>query len=101
MIDKHKTLSISLSVLLLGTLAFGADSQSQSQSDKLADARAARPLNHHVHVTRMGRVLKMDYQLIGSEGKQHSLWDIKDQSKPSFAIYHKSVQVGAGNFEFG
>jgi len=92
---------MSVSVILLGVLTFGADSQSQSQSDKLADARAARPLNHHVQVTRMGRVLKMDYQLIGSAGKKHNLWDINDQSKPSFAIYHNGNQVGKGAFEFG
>jgi hypothetical protein len=101
MIYTHKTVLISIGVILFSMVTFGADSQSPSQSDKLADLNAARPLNHHVHVTRMGRVLKLDYQLIGSGGKKHSLWDINDQSKPKFAIYHNSVQVDAGVFEFG
>lgn len=69
--------------------------------EKANELKAAAPLNHSVKVSRTGRVLKLDYKLIGSDGKTYSLWDISDRSKPTFSIYHNDMKVGGGTFEFG
>ena len=69
--------------------------------EKVEELKAAAPLNHSVIVTRTGRVLKLDYKLIGSGGGEYNLWDIRDRSKPTFSIYHDGVKVGGGTFEFG
>jgi len=45
--------------------------------------------------------LKLDYELVGTDGKIYSLWEIRDQSKPNFSIYQDNVKVGDGTFEFG
>ncbi len=95
----HRIVLALICVVGCGPLSLGAESD--SKADKLARLQAARPLNHQVKVTRMGRVLKLDYQLIGSDGKQYSLWDINDRSRPTFAVIHNGTQIGGGEFEFG
>ena len=69
--------------------------------EKANELKAAAPLNHSVNITRTGRVLKLDYELISSNGKKYGLWDISDRSKPTFSIYHNDVKVAGGTFEFG
>ena len=95
----HRIVLVLICVVGCGPLSLGAESD--SKADKLVRLQAARPLNHHVQVTRMGRVLKLDYQLIGSDGKEYSLWDINDQSHPTFAVFHNGTKIGGGQFEFG
>lgn len=63
--------------------------------------KAAAPLNHTVKISRTGRVLKLDYELVGTDGKKYRLWDISDRAKPTFAVYQDGVKVGGGTFEFG
>lgn len=66
-----------------------------------AKYKAAAPLNHTVKITRAGSVLKLDYELVGTDGKAYSLWKIRDRSKPAFSVYRDNVKVGGGTFEFG
>ncbi len=101
MIDNRSTALIATFIVSYVVIAFGADDEAVSRSDRIAKLNAARPLNHHVNVTRTGSVLKLEYQLIGSDGKKHSLWDINDQSKPKFAISNNGRLIGNGAFEFG
>ena len=75
--------------------------RSSVNPEKAESLKAAAPLNHTVKVTRTGRVLKLDYELLGTDGKKYSLWDINDRSKPSFAIYQEGVKIAGGTFEFG
>ena len=79
----------------------GANRQSVMDADKAAKYKAAAPLNPTVQIIRTGSVLKLDYQLIGTDGKKYDLWDIRDQSKPTFSVYKDNVKVGGGTFEFG
>lgn len=89
------------SALIFAQKAHGANRQSGMDADKAAKYKAAAPLNHTVQIIRTGSVLKLDYQLIGTDGKKYDLWDIRDQSKPTFAIYKANVKIGGGTFEFG
>ena len=66
-----------------------------------AKYKAASPLNHTVKITRTGSTLKLDYELIGADGKKYNLWDINDRSIPTFSVYKNNVKVGDGTFEFG
>ncbi len=75
--------------------------QPAMDEEKLAKYRAAAPLNHTVRIERMGSYLKLDYELIGADGKKYSLWDIRDQPKPTFSIYQGDVRIASGQFEFG
>ena len=66
-----------------------------------AKYKAASPLNHTVTIIKTGSVLKLNYELIGTDGKKYDLWDIHDKSKPTFSVYKDNVKVGGGTFEFG
>ncbi|MEN6425203.1 MAG: hypothetical protein ABFE13_07560 [Phycisphaerales bacterium] len=69
--------------------------------EKAAEYRVAAPLNHTVRIERTGRYLKLDYELIGTDGKKYSLWEIQGQPRPTFSIYQGDSKVGDGKFEFG
>ncbi len=88
-------------LLVLSCGSWARRVRSSVNPEKAEALKAAAPLNHLVKVTRTGRVLKLDYQLIGSDGKKYNLWDIRDRNKPAFAIYQDGVKVGGGTFEFG
>jgi hypothetical protein len=88
-------------VLLFASETLGADRPSVLPAETRAKYQAAAPLNHTVKITRTGSVLKLDYGLVGADGKTYSLWEICDRPKPTFSIYHDGVKVGGGSFEFG
>jgi len=99
-------LMLTVPVLLFSALIFtqktrGANRQSGMDAEMRAEYKAAAPLNHTVKIIRTGGVLKLDYELVGIDGKIYNLWDIRDQSKPTFSIYQDNVKVGDGTFEFG
>ena len=79
----------------------GANRQSDMDAKMRAKYRAAAPLNHTVKITRTGSVLKLDYELVGTDGKTYSLWKIRDRSRPTFSVYRGNVKIGGGTFEFG
>ncbi|MBL7185591.1 MAG: hypothetical protein ISS70_04645 [Phycisphaerae bacterium] len=100
----HLILTVPLllhSLLILTPKTHGANRQSGMDADTTAKYKAASPLNHTVKITRIGSVLKLDYELIGTDGKKYNLWDIRDGSKPTFSVYKDNVKVGGGTFEFG
>jgi hypothetical protein len=78
-----------------------AFARSGMDEEKAAEYKAAAPLNHTVRIGRAGSYLKLDYELIGTDGKKYDLWEINDQSRPVFAIYQGNIKVGGGTFEFG
>ncbi len=88
-------------LLFFALLTEKAFTQSNMDADTTAKYKAAAPLNHTVKITRTGGVLKLDYELVGTDGKTYDLWKIRDQSKPTFAIYQGNVKAGGGTFEFG
>ena len=106
--DRRLELPASLAVPLLFFSALictqkthGANRPSGMDAELRAKYKAAAPLNHTVKITRAGSVLKLDYELVGADGKAYSLWKIRDRSKPAFSVYRDNVKVGGGTFEFG
>lgn len=88
-------------LLLFALLTPKAFAQSNMDADTTAQYKAAAPLNHTVKITRTGGILKLDYELIGTDGKKYDLWKIRDRSKPTFEVYQNNDKVGGGTFEFG
>jgi len=75
--------------------------RSSEDEEKKAKYRAAAPLNHTVRIERIGRYLKLNYELIGSDGKKYSLWDVGGRPELAFAVYQGDTQIDSGKFEFG
>ncbi len=85
----------------------------------IADAAAAKPaqpapaaagqhitkspsvesLTPHVQVTRQGRVLRMNYELLDAQGNQSPTVD-RDH-KPRFRIRRDGQEIASGDFEYG
>jgi len=89
----HLILTVPLllhSALIFTAKTHGANLRSGMDADTTAKYKAAFPLNHTVKIIRTGSVLKLDYELIGTDAKKYNLWDYKD-----------NVKVGGGTFEFG
>ena len=89
------------SALIFIPSTFGANRQSGMDTEMRAKYKAAAPLNHTVKITRTGSVLRLDYELVGTDGKTYNLWKIRDRSKPTFSVYQDNVKIGGGTFEFG
>lgn len=97
---------LTVPILLSSALIFpqkthGANRQSGMDAETRAKYKAAAPLNHTVKIIRTGSVLKLEYELVGTDGKKYDLWDIRDQNKPTFSIYQDNVKIGDDTFEFG
>jgi hypothetical protein len=65
----------------------------------IANAENVKGLTPHVRVTRQGRVLKLDYELLDARGIKPPTVD-RDQ-KPQFKIFRDGQQLAAGDFEYG
>jgi len=74
---------------------------SAADVEKTEKYRAAAPLNHTLRIERIGRYLKFNYELIGSDGKKYSLWDIGGRPKLAFTVHQGDTQIDSGQFEFG
>lgn len=99
-------LMLTVPVLLFSAPIFtrkthGANRRSGMDAEMRERYKAVAPLNHTVKITRAGSVLKLDYELVGTDAKKYDLWEIRDQNKPTFSIYQDEVKVGGGVFEFG
>jgi len=66
-----------------------------------AKYETAALFNHTVKIVRTGSVLKLDYELVDTDGNKYDLWKIRDQNKPTFSIYQDNIKIGDGAFEFG
>jgi hypothetical protein len=89
------------SAFIFNPKTHGANRGSGMDADTTSKYKAASPLNHTVKIIKTGSVLKLDYELIGTDRKKYDLWDIYDGSKPTFSVYKDNVKVGGGTFEFG
>jgi hypothetical protein len=93
-----------IALLIVGGLFIFSISWAQSDrinQDEMQALKSASPLNNSVRISRTGRTLKLDYELVGSDGKIYDLWDIRDNNKPTFAIYQDGVKVAGDAFSFG
>ncbi len=67
---------------------------------KPAVLTAGGPLTNSVAVSRRGKYLALNYQLLGAGGPYQFV--NQDRSHPpEFAVYHGDKKVASGKFEFG
>ncbi|OHB54495.1 MAG: hypothetical protein A2173_05745 [Planctomycetes bacterium RBG_13_44_8b] len=57
------------------------------------------PLKQSVEVERQGRVLTLNYKLLGAGGENYS-FERRDKP-PIFTVYKADKEIASGNFEFG
>jgi len=98
--------TLTVPILLFSALIFtpktqAANRQNCMDAEMRAKYEAAAPLNHTVKIIRSGSALKLDYELLGNDGKIYSLWEINDKSKPAFSIFQDNEKIAEGKFEFG
>jgi len=101
---RHLMLTVPLllhSALIFTPNTHGTNRRSGMDADTTAKYKAASPLNHTAKIIRTGSILKLDYELIGTDGNKYHLWDLQDRGKPTFSVYQDNVKVGGGTFEFG
>ena len=68
-------------------------------SDEPATLKIGGPLKQTVTVNREGRVLVMNYELLGIGGEQYTTGSRADP--PTFAVYKGGRKIASDNFEFG
>ena len=67
--------------------------------DKPAVLKVGAPLKQIVKATRQGRVLSLDYKLLGIGGESYAS---PDRSKPpAFTAYKGDKRIASGTFEYG
>jgi hypothetical protein len=67
--------------------------------DKPAVLKVGAPLKQIVKATRQGRVLALDYKLVGMGGESYTNFD---RSKPpTFTVYKGDKKIASGTFEYG
>jgi hypothetical protein len=81
-----------------------ADGAGEYESFRLAPGepyqlRVGAPLNPSVKVTRHGRLLNMDYQLLDAAGRNYSGPERSDP--PRFTVFKDGRMIGSGSFEYG
>ena len=67
--------------------------------DKPAVLKVGAPLEQTVKAKRQGRILVLDYELVGAGGEKYTGGD---RSKPpTFTVYKGDKEIASGEFEFG
>ena len=64
-----------------------------------ATLKIGGPLKQTVKVSREGRVLVMNYELLGIGGEQYTSGDRREP--PTFVVYKADKKIASDNFEFG
>ena len=90
-----------LATFLAGAPATGKDVRlgSPPVGQSLRKDQNIESLTPHVQVTRQGRVLKLDYELLDSRGNKPSTVD--RTHKPRFRICRDGREIASGDFEYG
>ncbi len=67
--------------------------------DKPAVLKIGAPLEQTVKAKRQGKILVLDYELVGAGGEKYTGGD---RSKPpTFTVYKGNKEIASGEFEFG
>ena len=67
--------------------------------DKPAVFKVGAPLKQAIRAQRQGRVLMLNYELLGVGGE---IYTCPDRSKPpTFTVYRQDKEIASGKFEFG
>jgi hypothetical protein len=68
-------------------------------ANKPATLKAGAPLKQVIKAQRRGRLLELDYELVGIGGEKYR---VADRSKPpTFNVYKGDQKIGSGEFEYG
>lgn len=59
------------------------------------------PLTNSAKVTQAGRVLRMDYKIVGCGGKPYELVHSGRLKEPEFTIFKGDKRIASGKFQFG
>ena len=70
------------------------------EMSKPAVLTAGGPLTNSVSVSRRGRYLALNYQLVGAGGP-YQLVNQDRSHPPEFTVYQGDKKVASGKFEFG
>jgi len=62
---------------------------------------AGGPLTNSVSISRQGKSLRFDYQLLGAGGEVYQLARVDRSQPPEFAVYRGDRKIASGKFEFG
>ena len=68
-------------------------------SDEPATLKIGGPLKQIVKVNRQGRLLVMNYELLGVDGEQYAGGNSGEP--PTFAVYKADREIASDKFEFG
>ena len=55
----------------------------------------------NVRVQRVGRLLKLDYDLVDAAGRKYVQRGISGAVPPKFTVYKDGQSIGSGSFEYG
>lgn len=67
--------------------------------DEPHELQVGAPLNPSAKVTRQGRLLELDYQLLDVSG--HSYTNQDRENPPRFTVHKNGQEIGSGSFEYG
>ena len=62
---------------------------------------AGGPLTNSVSISRHGKSLRFNYQLLGAGGEVYQLARVDRSQPPEFAVYRGDRKIASGKFEFG
>jgi hypothetical protein len=68
---------------------------------KAAVLQAGGPLTNSVTVENQGRILSIEYQMLGAGGRYRLAGPVDRTKPPEVAIYQNGKKVGSGKFEYG
>ncbi len=66
-----------------------------------ASLRAGGPLTNSVNITRRGKSLVLNYELVGIDGGPYRLQNVDRQNPPQVKILRQGKQVASGKFAYG
>jgi hypothetical protein len=71
------------------------------EDGKRVPVKAGGPLTNSVAVRQQGRLLVLDYSLVGADGSRYRLLRQDRTKPPRFTIYGGGKELDSGQFEFG
>ena len=73
--------------------------QANITQDETAILKIGSPLKQIIHISRQGRNLKMNYELIGVGGEKYISGDRSKQA--TFTIYKREKEIASDKFKYG
>jgi hypothetical protein len=81
--------------------AAGPDEWVQLAADQTPVLKLGAPLTPQVRVKRVGRLLKLDYELVDAAGRKYVQRGVAGAVPPTFTVSKDGQTLGTGSFEYG